>query len=136
MSPQEQEHLDHEAGAYRNEFAAAYDQSRRETRIPRQDDEINALIAAGKFVVVEQHEVCCRHTDAILGVTNTIVSVHDTEAEAVAAAGNVMEYGIMRPVDNTTPCQNCGKGSADGLCKECFMQIKREDWISDIDIPF
>lgn len=97
MSPQEQEHYEHVAGSFRSEHEAAYALSRRETKIARQDGEINALTAAGKFVVVESHEVCCRHTDAILGVTNTIVSIHDTEAEALAAAGNVEEYGIARP---------------------------------------
>lgn len=97
MSPQEQEHWDHVAGSFRSEHEAAYALSRSETKIARQDAEINALTASGKFVVVEQHEVCCRFTDAILGVTNTIVSVHDTEAEAIAAAGNVEEWGIARP---------------------------------------
>jgi hypothetical protein len=97
MSPQEQEHWEHVAGSFRSEHEAAYAQSRRETKIADQRAEIAALNAQGKFVVVEQHEVYCRHTDAILGVTNTIVSVHDTETEAIAAAGNVEEWGIARP---------------------------------------
>jgi hypothetical protein len=97
MTTQEQEHIEHEAGCFRSEFEAAYGLSRRETRIERQDDEVNALTKEGKFVVVRQHEVCCRFTDAILGVTLSVVSVHENEAEAVAAAGDDEELGIARP---------------------------------------
>jgi hypothetical protein len=116
MTPQEQEHWDHEFGSFGSEFEAAYALSARETHIERQDAEIDALTAAGKFVVVEQHEVCCRFTDALLGVTRTIVSVHDTEAAALAAAGNVEEYGIAYP------------------CTVCELVVPASD--SQDDIPF
>jgi hypothetical protein len=97
MTTQEQEHLEHEAGCFHSEFEAAYSLSRRETRIERQDAEVSTLTKAGKFVVVRQHEVFCGFTDAILGVTLSIVSVHENEADAAAIVGNDEELGIARP---------------------------------------
>ena len=55
-------------GSYSNEFEAAYDLSRMEYDPADELDLILGHVDAGKYVVVAQVEVCCKFTDALLGV--------------------------------------------------------------------
>ena len=84
MTIQEQEELDHEVGAFKNEFQAAYSLSQL-SRKPDHKARIAELQAQGKFIVVFEITEYCPHTDAILGARHTIVSVHDTQEAAQAA---------------------------------------------------
>ena len=69
-------------GSYSNEFEAAFDLSRRETTIQNDSAKIHQARLDGKFVVVSEHEVCCKFTDGLLGYAVVIDGIFDTEAEA------------------------------------------------------
>lgn len=69
------------------EFQNAYESSRRNVEIIDEIKRINELIAQGKYVVVKEMTVCCPHTDATIGLDRRIVSIHDTEDEAIEARG-------------------------------------------------
>lgn len=83
-SQAELEHIQHEAGAFRNEHQAAYALSRSETKIVDQTPLIRKWVSKGLYVAVQSHEVCCRFTDAILGYEVRIVGVCRDRARAVA----------------------------------------------------
>lgn len=80
-----QEHVDHEAGAFANEFQAAYSLSQRTQEYPRDGAKVKALVAAGRFAVVLHYIVYCVHTDATLATATQLVSDHATREEAQAA---------------------------------------------------
>jgi hypothetical protein len=88
VSPAEQEHLDHVAGSaseFQNCFSEAND-VRRQLHHNGQV-EIAALLAAGRFVVVEENPYHCRATDAVAGMVASPVGhfASREEAEAFAA---------------------------------------------------
>jgi hypothetical protein len=76
-----QEHLDHEMGAYPNELAAAYDLSRRETRLVVDAIAIEEALAAGYIVLVNEWTSYCRFTDAIIGFNRELEAVYHTVAD-------------------------------------------------------
>lgn len=83
-----QEHLDHEAGCFASEHAAAYDLSRRE--FDNGMAAIKAATNAGLFVVAVGHVAYCRFTDAALpGMFYGLESSHATREEAAKAAEKV-----------------------------------------------
>jgi hypothetical protein len=81
-SVQELEHAEFEAGCFSNEFEAAFAHSQATIRLVDERPRIKELTDQGKFVVVLNREVCCPHTDALLGDEYSIHSVHDTREEA------------------------------------------------------
>jgi len=97
-SEQEQEHFDHVAGSaseFQNCFAEA---GMVRARLASEGSaRINALLAAGRFVVVEESPYYCKATDAVAGMVKDVVSHHASREEAEAAAApraEVMErYG-------------------------------------------
>lgn len=90
-------------GSYSNEFEAAYDLSRREYDPADELDMILGHVEAGKYVVVVEHEVCCKFTDALLGREQYIASVHDTRAEAEAACDEDNETLYIMGPDERAP---------------------------------
>lgn len=87
-------------GSYSNEFEAAYDLSRIEYDPADELDLILGHVEAGKYVVVVELEVCCKFTDALLGVEQRIAGVHDTKEAAQAEANELGAY-VMGPDDRT-----------------------------------
>ena len=80
------EALDEEMGdGYSNESQRAFAHSRNTIEIRNDRNKINALVAAGRFVVANHYPAFCPHTDAILGEATVIVSDHATREEANAA---------------------------------------------------
>lgn len=79
-----QEHLDHEAGAFRSEHEAAFSLSRRE--FDSGLGAIRKLTNAGRFVVAMGGPAYCCFTDALVGTRYFLVSDHATRDEAGAAA--------------------------------------------------
>lgn len=79
-----QEHLDHEAGAFRSEHEAAFSLSRRE--FDSGLGAIRKLTNAGRFVVAMGGPAYCCFTDALVGTRYFIVSDHATRDEADGAA--------------------------------------------------
>jgi hypothetical protein len=67
-----------------HEFQAAFALSERE-REPDDRAAVRDIVAAGRFAVVLNTPEFCRFTDALLGNVTTLVSSHDTRAEAEAA---------------------------------------------------
>lgn len=61
-------------------------------RKPDDAGKINAAVAAGKFVVVEEGPEYCPSTDALLGSRKFLVSVHDSRADAEAALAAAESY--------------------------------------------
>lgn len=133
---QEREHYEHEMGCYSNEFQAAYDLSRREARIVNHTALIQKWVSKGLYVAVHEHDVCCPFTDALLGRDIRIVGVcrDRNRALAMLKLGSYPEDDENYVTGPKTPCEECGKPSTDGLCGECFMKMKRNDWASDVDI--
>lgn len=82
------EHMDHEAGCA-SELQNAYALSMME-RKPDDTAKINILVAAGRFVVVEQYPIYCPRTDAGMGIRKHCVGDYATRAEAELAAGAMM----------------------------------------------
>lgn len=74
-SPQEQEHYDHVAGSFQNEFQAAYALSKSEANIRNDSKLIREWVAKGLFVAVREHDVCCSITDGMIGRDIRIVGV-------------------------------------------------------------
>jgi hypothetical protein len=72
-------------GNFSSEFEAAYDLSRREAQYPREQHLVDGHVAAGKHVLVFTAAQYCGFTDAILGSSVQVVSVHDAKEEAQAA---------------------------------------------------
>lgn len=106
MTPQEQEELDYEASSYPNEFAAAYDLSRRDLVADRREGstEIAAVIAAGRFAVVATLPAFCRFTDALIGENSVLDSDYATREEAeVAVAALYERHGIDDITFTVTP---------------------------------
>lgn len=90
MNTQEREHWDYEIGAaseLQNAFA--------ESRMQVSDDsaKIAELVAAGRFVVVENVIQFCPSTDASLGEFKYLSSDHATRNEAVEIADQRYGYG-------------------------------------------
>ena len=83
------EELQAEYNAFPNEFAAAFDLSRRESSIVNQTREAMALAAEGKFVVTSYCTHYCGFTDATIGVETRILSVHATREQADAALADL-----------------------------------------------
>ena len=84
MTPQEQEHWDHEAGSA-SEFQNSYAWSCINLRPdPTHENrkEAERLTRAGKFVVLCEDEVCCPTTDGFIRAETHIYQVCDTLAEA------------------------------------------------------
>jgi hypothetical protein len=86
-------------GSYSNEFEAAYDLSRMEYDAADELDLIMGHVEAGKYVVVAEVEVCCKFTDALLGVEQRIAGVHDTKEAAQAEAEKLGECYVVGPDD-------------------------------------
>jgi hypothetical protein len=93
---------------YRNESQRLFAHS--SNTIPYRDEsaKIDALAAAGKFVVYRIVEVCCPHTDALIRVEERISSIHDTYVAASDAAhgpdGDFDDMtGIRMPQAEVTP---------------------------------
>jgi hypothetical protein len=84
FSVQEQEHIDHEIGAYHNEFQAAYALSRREQGNGDRAN-IDGLVLAGAYVVVAWVNQYCGLTDAALPALPFVREWYLTRAEAEAA---------------------------------------------------
>ena len=82
MCDQYQEERDYMMGAA-SEEQNLYSQSMMEVR--GDEPKINELLVQGRHVVVTQHIVYCRHTDASLGTRDFYVSDHATDAEAQVA---------------------------------------------------
>jgi hypothetical protein len=74
-SLQEQEHYDHVAGSFQNEFQAAYALSKSEANIRNDSKLIREWVAKGLYVAVREHDVCCRFTDGYIGRDIRIVLV-------------------------------------------------------------
>jgi hypothetical protein len=72
---QEQEHYDHVAGSFQNEFQAAYALSKSEANIRNDSKLISKWVAKGLFVAVREHDVTCRFTDGYIGRDIRIVGV-------------------------------------------------------------
>ena len=100
----EQEHNDHEMGAFQNEFQAAFTMARMQTPRVNETAQIAALTAQGKFVVVSDHDLYCPYTDAVLGASISIHSVHDTleEAQAVCPEPDANFYVVEPPCRSET----------------------------------
>jgi hypothetical protein len=84
---QEQEQRDYEAGMAseaQNAFALS-----GMLRQPDDSAAIEAALDRGSFVVVVEHPVYCRFTDAILGSDRDLDSEHPTRAAAEARAAEV-----------------------------------------------
>jgi hypothetical protein len=109
-------------GSYSNEFEAAYDLSRREYDPADELDLIMGHVDAGKYVVVVEHEVCCKFTDALLGREQRIYSVHDTLEAARAACGEECDVLYIMGPDARSP-------------QEVAMDEHLLD-VPDEDIPF
>lgn len=86
-------------GSYSNEFEAAYDLSRMEYDPADELDLILGHVEAGKYVVVTEVEVCCKFTDALLGVEQRIAGVHDTKEAAQAEADKLGACYVVGPDD-------------------------------------
>ena len=71
----EQEHYDHVAGSFQNEFQAAYALSKSEANIRDDSKLIQKWLSKGLFVAVMAHDVCCRFTDGFIGRDIRIVLV-------------------------------------------------------------
>jgi hypothetical protein len=85
---------------FKNEFQAAYALSKSEY-VKRDDTElIDKLLALGFYCVVETYEVCCRFTDALLGVEVYVLAAFRThdDADAFAKRHLAAVWGI-RPVE-------------------------------------
>jgi hypothetical protein len=52
---------------------------------------INALVAAGRFVVVRVYPVFCQHTDAFLADRQQLISQHSSRAAAESRAARVRD---------------------------------------------
>ena len=85
MFSQEQEHWEHEAGRFQNEFQAAYALSRSEAHIVNHSELIRKWVSKGLYVAVREHDVCCRFTDGYIGRDIRIVLVSRDQARCVAA---------------------------------------------------
>jgi hypothetical protein len=94
----EQEEDQYNGSSYTNELQQVFEQSRRKADLRSDTERIKALTAQGKFVLFSECEICCPSTDALIGVINRVVSVHDTEEAAWEAAGeDTQGYGVASP---------------------------------------
>jgi hypothetical protein len=88
MDDRLQEHLDHEANCYQNEFQAAFALSQRDREF---DDRIHQAKEKGKSVVVFCFIEYCRFTDAMLGEGQKFNRAFDNKQEAEALAHELNE---------------------------------------------
>jgi len=84
FTDQQQEHLDFEAGAA-TEAENTFTQSKRNATVADDSKEIKALRKQGRYVVVSEHDVCCPHTDAVIGHSVRLVDSFFSKAEVVFA---------------------------------------------------
>jgi len=82
MNTQEQEHWDHEAGVA-SEFQNSFAVSKMTTTVKREDERIAQLRREGHYVAVSECEVCCRFTDALIGMARTVIGTARTRAGSV-----------------------------------------------------
>jgi hypothetical protein len=90
-SVQEQEQFDYEMGMA-TELQNAYAYSRMTTTIKNETKAINELSAAGWYVAVGQFEICCQHTDALIGTEISIIGKALTFERALAMCGGEESY--------------------------------------------
>ena len=75
----------------------AFNESRSRTQIVNQSQKIASLLAEGKFVVFSESEHNCPVTDATIGYSIQIDSVHDTLEQARVVCPEDEEVSISRP---------------------------------------
>jgi G:T-mismatch repair DNA endonuclease (very short patch repair protein) len=86
MNVQEREHWDYEAGVA-SEFQNSFAMSKMTTTVKREDARIAQLRREGHYVAVSECEVCCRFTDALIGITRTVIGTARTRQEALVLCG-------------------------------------------------
>lgn len=95
---------------------------------------VDSLLADGRFVVVEDVPVYCRHTDALLGSQRVLISDHGTreEAEEAAAAHEDEETScFVLPIEPPAwfdACPGCGCRPGDGRTEGCSHELGCGYW--------
>lgn len=103
-----------------NDLQNAFALSRSEYKSSCQRKEVESLVAAGKWVHVCEGDIHCKFTDAVIATEMSIISVHETEAEARAEMGEQFcsEIYVTGPVTvdsegtelaDYVHCLGCGK---------------------------
>jgi hypothetical protein len=82
---------------YTNPLQEAFNESRSRTQIVNQSQKIAFLLAEGKFVGVSESEHNCPVTDATIGYSIQIDSVHDTLEQARVVCPRMKKVSISRP---------------------------------------
>ncbi len=148
---QQQEAMDFEAGVG-TEAENTFAHSKQTITVVDESKEIKALRRQGKYVVVSEHDVCCPHTDAILGRSIRVAGSFFSREEAVFAlkAPESAELHVLAPLkfwtaerildilehpDKTTTLEN-GKTLNNTLIIYRFLQRMFERQTADEQADF
>jgi hypothetical protein len=106
---QKQENDEYEAGCA-SELQNAFEQSKRDTVITNDSAEIKKLRKEGNFVLVSEHPVYCRSTDAILGTSISIRGFGPTREEVALLLKGEEESEELYIVEPVKPRAKKDKG--------------------------